>query len=327
MAGDFRDSLLRDVKRFKLQTFAPATCRAYRSHRAAYLAFCKAVGRPPVPASLETLCMYAALLARSLKYSSLRQYLNIVRLLHLEWGLPNPLVDNFQLSCVLKGIRREVGDRVVRKQPITPDLLLSILASLDVSVVVDAQVWAACLLMFYGLLRRSNVMSPSLAAFVAAKHLRRTDIIFNKTGICLLIRWTKTIQFKERTLQIPLPRRPGHPLCPAQATFHALRLTAGAPPNGPALVVPSVHGFIPLSPQLFVGKVRQALQSAGVDPQQYAGHSFRRGGATWAYKCGVPVETIRQLGDWKSTAYQDYIVPSGQVLRDATQLMQDSITS
>lgn len=324
-AGDLRASLQSDVDSFRRQTFAPATHRAYQSHRRAYLAFCTAIGCPPVPATSDTLCFYAAFLARSLKFSSVRQYLNIVRILHLEWGVSNPLENNFQLACVLQGIRRDHGDQVCRKLPITPDLLRSILASLNPAQVVDAQVWAACLLMFYGLLRRSNVLTPSMAAFDASKHLRRSDITFTATGLSLVIRWTKTIQFKERRLYIPLPRRQGHPLCPVQAVFHALCLTQGAAPDGPALMIPSSRGPIPLSPQLFVGKVRQGLQAAGVDSAQYAGHSFRRGGATWAYKCGVNVESIRQLGDWKSTAYQDYIFQDGQMLLTATKRMQVSM--
>ena len=44
----------------------------------------------------------------------------------------------------------------------------------------------------------------------------------------------------------------------------------------------------------------------------YAGHSLRRGGATWAYNAGVPVDTMRILGDccilgdYKSKAYTAY---------------------
>lgn len=269
--------------------------------------------------------MYAALLARSLKYSSVKQYLNIVRILHLDWGLPNPMEDNFPLSCVLKGIRRGLGDQPQRKLPITPKLLHCILVSLDLTIILDAQVWAACLLLFYAMLRRSNVLSASLSSFDASRHLRRSDVKFHQSGITLIIRWTKTIQYKQRILRIPLPRQPGHPMCPTQALFHALQLTRGAPADGPALVMPSTRGFIPLTPQLFVSKIRSALQAAGVDPKPYAGHSFRRGGATWAYRCSVPIETIRQIGDWKSTAYQDYIIPSDDSILAATRLMQGSI--
>ena len=45
----------------------------------------------------------------------------------------------------------------------------------------------------------------------------------------------------------------------------------------------------------------------GLNVEQYAGHSFRRGGATFAMRCGVPVELIKIQGDWKSNAYERYL--------------------
>ncbi|CAH3184844.1 unnamed protein product, partial [Porites lobata] len=39
------------------------------------------------------------------------------------------------------------------------------------------------------------------------------------------------------------------------------------------------------------------LSLIGVDPKLYAGHSFRRGGASFAYQSGVPIELIKALGD------------------------------
>ena len=38
-----------------------------------------------------------------------------------------------------------------------------------------------------------------------------------------------------------------------------------------------------------------------------SGHSFRRGGATWAFKCGIPGEIIQEIGFWKSDAYLRYL--------------------
>lgn len=39
---------------------------------------------------------------------------------------------------------------------------------------------------------------------------------------------------------------------------------------------------------------------------RYTGHSFRRGGATYAFRSGVPGELIQVMGDWKSDAYKRY---------------------
>ena len=71
--------------------------------------------------------MYAAYLARRLRSASVRRYLNIVRVMHLEAGLSNPLKDSWFISSTLKGIGRAKGTAVNRKSPITPDILLRII--------------------------------------------------------------------------------------------------------------------------------------------------------------------------------------------------------
>ncbi|CAH3118644.1 unnamed protein product, partial [Porites lobata] len=47
----------------------------------------------------------------------------------------------------------------------------------------------------------------------------------------------------------------------------------------------------------FVLVLRRHLASLGFDPKLYAGHSFRRGGASFAYHSEVPIELIKALGD------------------------------
>ena len=41
--------------------------------------------------------------------------------------------------------------------------------------------------------------------------------------------------------------------------------------------------------------------------QSFRGHSFRRGAASWAFRCGVPGEIIHLYGDWSSDAYKLYL--------------------
>ena len=207
-----------------------------------------------------------------------------------------------RLSVFLKGIRRDLGDTPTRKLPIDPSLLLKILSKLDLDNIEDCNVWAAALVMFYGMLRRSNALTCE-KTFDPSKHLRRGDITFHPWGAMLNICWTKTIQYRERMLEIPLPRKAGHPLCPVNAFFRAFKLTSGAPATGPAFLMSSGGGFQPLSPLQFVIRIKKILSSCGLDAKQYAGYSFRRGGATWAFNSGVPVDTIRIIGDWKSQAY------------------------
>jgi len=58
---------------------------------------------------------------------------------------------------------------------------------------------------------------------------------------------------------------------------------------------------------MFVNTLKQFLRQIGIDPDQYSGHSFRRGGATFAFSCaGLPQLYLRAMGDWLSNAFLLY---------------------
>ena len=85
---------------------------------------------------------------------------------------------------------------------------------LDLSNTEHANFWAAALVMFFGMLRKSNVLPPILTEYDKDRHLSRLDMRLGPTALEITIRWSKTIQFQERTRILPLPRIAGHPLCP-----------------------------------------------------------------------------------------------------------------
>ena len=142
-------NLDRRVTQLLEATYANATKRSYSLHLRTYLNFCEAMGYTPVPASTATACRYAAFLSFKVTYSTISQYMNIISLIHAEFGLPNPIIDNFNLICVMKGIRRTLGDAVRRKTPITPLILRKILLHMQVDTVIDSAIWAACLTAFF----------------------------------------------------------------------------------------------------------------------------------------------------------------------------------
>ena len=318
-------TLDRDIALYRSVTFAQSTKRTYASHKRAYFKFCAAMGYNPVPVSQTVLCRYAAYLARRLAVSSIRKYLNIIRLLHLEEGFPNPLKENWFLETILRGIARKKGMGTTRKLPITPHLLLSIRGRLNLYNPVEAVFWAACLTAFFGFLRKANLFPPSVKGFDPSRHLCRQDLTLHQWGVTLHIRWSKTIQFGERALEAPLPRLVGHPLCPVAALVHAFTLTLGASLTGPAFVIKVGSQFTPFPPSKFVSLLRTHLSALGYNPNLYSGHSFRRGAASWALRNGLPGETIKILGDWKSDAYLTYLTLDHQAKLDSISVFAKSL--
>lgn len=312
----------RIVRTYQDSAFAVNTKIAYATHRRAYTSFCQAIGSPPVPATTQLLCRYVAHLCKTLQYSSMKQYINIVRILHLEWGIANPLENNYILTQTMRGARRVMGDQTTRKDPITPQMLLKIYQHIDISAPLGASVWAATLMMFFGLLRRSNVVPTHVQSFDPALHLRRRDIRFDQRGVLITIRWSKTNQFRNSMRTLPLPRIANHVLCPAQAIFHALQLTAQAPGDGPAFVTTAgLGGATPLTSQTFWRVLRKALVAAGMDIHGLGTHSLRRGGSCFLFNIGIPESDIRELGGWASNAYVRYITANTDRLAQTTAAM------
>ena len=296
-----------EVAQYRAATFADSTKSTYRAQFKVYMQFCMHHGYMPVPITSDKLCMYAAFLARTRKFSTVRQYLNVVRILHLESGFPNPLLDNWFLRSVRLGIQRVKGDSLVQKLPITPEILLKVRLVLNLADPADAMFWAVSLTAFFGLFRKGDLLLANMRQFDKSKHLRRRDICLGPLGATIHLRHSKTIQNSERVLHVPIPILSGHPLCPVQAIIQVFSMHKPHSLDAPAYSLPPVVGSSILSQSMFSKKLSKVLNSIGIQSSRYSGHSFRRGGASWALQCGFPSDIIRMMGDWKSDAYRRYL--------------------
>lgn len=263
-----------------------------------------------VPCTPTTVLRYIAFLARTLSPTSIPNYLNVIRILHLQNGFPNPLQEpllNWRYHMIIRGIQRTQGKPTTQKLPITPNILRSIKAHLNLDLSADRTFWAACLVAFFSFFRKSNLLPPSVAGFDKERHLRRKDVILCSWGVILVVRWSKTIQFHQKQLLIPLPKLSSSDLCPLTALQQAFQLTSSADPEGPAFMYAKGSQHVPYTHTSFTTKLKQTLESSGFPADKYSGHSFRRGGATFAMKASVPHTMIQAQGDWKSTAYERYL--------------------
>ena len=101
------------------------------------------MGYPPVPTQRGHICQYDAFLSRTLKATSIPNYLNIISILHKEFNLPNPLANNWVPHSLLTGIKRVKGQPPAQKLSIIPDILVSIYHKLNLHSSFDASFWAA----------------------------------------------------------------------------------------------------------------------------------------------------------------------------------------
>lgn len=295
------NTLDQEVSRLRQLTFAESARRTYSCQLLLYLQFCSSLNISPVPISQHDLGHYVAFISSILSFSSVRQYLNVIRLLHLEGGYANPLLENWYISSILKGIQRLKGDASRQKLPITCQILQR---------PFDLCFWAACLVGFFSFFHKSNLFVPSVDQFDPCKHICRTDVEFGPSWAVLSVRWSKTIQFQQCILHIPLPRIVHSPFCPTGALLLCLSRLPNTSCPSPLFCYPTSRGPKPMTHIVFQNYLRGCLQKLGIDPSLYSGHSLRRGGASFALQCGLSAELIKLQGDWSSNAYQRYLNPS-----------------
>jgi hypothetical protein len=195
--------------------------------------------------------------------------------------------------------------------------------TLDISDCHNLALWAAIVVGFFSFLQASNLVPRGAWDFEGVLFLQRSDIKFTDKRAVLKVRHSKTNQFGDWKVRIPIPRITGDVLCPMlalQSLFKAVRVIPSLPAFSYAL-----FRWIHYS-ELLSGVKRVAIVS-DVDPLQFGCHSLCWGGATFAAKCGIPAFYIKMQGDWSSDCYTWYIALSLEAKLTAPSLMSMGVCS
>ena len=126
------------------------------------------------------------------------------------------------------------------------------------------------------------------------------------------MKWSKTIQFRDRAVLILFSFIPSSPLCPVQAIQHVFSFLPHSKDSSQAFNYLDSNTlqpvcFIYTKFLKFLKFLETCLDNIGCNSSLYAGHSFHRGGASFAFQAGIPVEMIKLLCNWKSDAVLLYL--------------------
>ena len=211
------------------------------------------------------------------------------------------------LSYTLKGIARQKKHVPKQAFPITVEMLKKFKDRLDLRSREGSTTWALFLLAFLLMARKSNLVPDSEDTFDPKKQLTRNDITFNDRALLVNIKWSKTLQFGKREHVVPLLAQENSELCPVRAYKNMICLNPGHS-SEPAFTLLSKRGRkIPVTYKIYQEKIKKLTSEIGENPACYSSHSFRRGGASFASQVGIERELIMLLGDWRSSAVDNYI--------------------
>ena len=319
-AGIQLSEIIADAESSRRCAYADGTYANLNCHWVKFLKFCVYFNLIAFPASTHTLAWYAQFISRKLKsHSSVVAHLSSVKTLHKFLNFSIGGFRGFHLKLTLQGLRRNCSHSTKRAKPITPAILRIIHSSLNLEVPEDAVFWCACITAFFLLFRKSNLIPDTAKGFNGEKQLRRRDVIISENNATVGIRWSKNQQFSRELLTFPLPKLHNSILCPVNAVQTVFRLIP-ATDEKHLFMLPDGTS---LSYRPFLNKLRSILKNANVeDYRAYGSHSFRRGGTTFSFLCGIPAPVIKLLGNWKSDSYLSYIEFPLETRTAASELMK-----
>ena len=277
----------------------------------------------PFPTCVDTLVCFMEFMARTSGHSHLKHLLSSVKFVHEAMDLPFP-VNSFQLDTTMQGLKRKLARVPFQVLPITPSILKRMFLHLDMDLIQDRALWCSYLLSFYGLLRKSNAV-PKSKTFEVNKVLVRRNVTIDRQHnmVYLYLGYGKTNNFCTRDVIIPIPGNSDPALDPVRH-LSALFASVNVGPNEPAFSF-APNGFITYT--TFTSRLKSLLKKAGLDPELYSGHSFRRGGATFLHMCGGTALMIQASGDWSSQCFTRYLYLTEADRLHSQRLMSNAINS
>ena len=190
--------------------------------------------------------------------------------------------------------------------------------------------FATSLFLFFTLLRKAHVAQKGGVS--TQQTINRQDVRLTADDKFLLtVTHTKTVQFQQRVLQWILPRLQDSTdvCCPTrQLALYLQRTQTALPSDQPLFQSLGADGkYRPLRYYAFIRIFKAHIARAGLDPDHFAGHSFRRGGATFAMDAGLSDTLIMAMGDWSSDAWLKYVAATQRLRVCAAELLEQAVAS
>ena len=293
------NELITDVKKLHDETLenlksskANNTLRAYKSDFNDFGAFCAKHGFSSMPTEPKVVSLYLTHLSANSKISTLRRRLVSIGVVHKFKGhyldTKHPvIIEN------LMGIKRKKGSIQIGKKPILINHLKQIMNVIDeqkIEKIKKLRNRTLILIGFGGGFRRTELIS-----------IDHEDIDLVEEGVKITLRRSKTDQFGEGLVK-GLPYFTNEKYCPVTSLKNWLNLSKIK--TGPIFrrfAKGSILTSDRLTDQSVALIIKDCLKLAGIENQNFSGHSLRSGFATVAADSGADERSIMAMTGHKTT--------------------------
>ena len=298
-----REGLEKDLKKTRKRAYSKGILKNLFCQWRSFTRFNAKYNINQWPVDEHTISLYARFLAYTFHSpKSIKNYLYGIRTLHLLLGAVPPNLKDIQVRLTLRGIEKILSHTPKQAFPISPEILTDILGFIDLRKRKDRIFWGILLVGFWGMFRKSNLVSDSRKSFDPIKQMTVNHITIKQGLAIVKATWAKNIQNRQRILEVPLLEARESNLCPVKI----LKILCNEQKKG-HLPLFGEGKYIAYTYTQFQDRLRQLLEKAGYNSKAFSTHSLRRGGAVWAHKSGVPEPLIQVHGGWQSDAYKTYL--------------------
>ena len=268
------------------------TLRAYKSDFKDFGIFCAKHGFNSMPSKPKVVSLYLTHLSANSKISTLRRRLVSIGVVHKLKGhyldTKHPvIIEN------LMGIKRKKGSIQTGKKPLLINHLKQIINIIDeqkIAKIKKLRNKALILIGFSGGFRRTELIS-----------IDHEDLDFVEEGVKITLKRSKTDQFGEGQVK-GLPYFSNEKYCPVMSLKNWIYLSKIK--SGPIFrrfAKGSILTGHRLTDQSVVLIIKECLKLAGIENQNYSGHSLRSGFATVAAESGADERSIMAMTGHKTT--------------------------
>ena len=306
--------------------YRPKTRRCYQLLFRNFIGFCICSDIDPTEITLHEVLAYLEYLSENnVSCNMLANNISALKANFIMYSLQYELMEKPQVRLFVKATKINRPLAITTRNIMSIDILKDLIAACD-ALKSPYTFKAIFLIAFFGFLRISNISPHSVREFDTSRHLIRGDVQFKPPGMLITLKWSKTMQSRDKLHVIALPSLGSSSLCPVRALKRAL---AHYTPKhqDPLFQVRSSQGHILVTES----KLRKTLSKLntvlGFHPHHFSFHTFRRSGASCAYNAHVPVQNIKTHGSWASDCVWTYIQQDHKRSVEIAQSFKNIITS
>ena len=179
---------------------------------------------------------------------SVGNYLSGIRTILALLGLEILDVKDRQMQMFITGLKWVMAHTVKQAAPVTPQLLLKMSKVVNYKDQIETIAWTATLLGFYMFLWKRNLVPDAMDKFDLIQQFCSTDV--NLLGLdkamMVEVRWTKTLQFRQKVLRFPVIPAQNKVVCPV-FWVHKMIVDNPGQPQEPLFLIRTPQAMLTLS--------------------------------------------------------------------------------